>query len=248
MIYDDTNIEGRNPVAEAFRSGRTVDKLFVQKGLTDGPVNTIIRMAKKADTIIKYVPKELLDKMSGTGKHQGVIAQCAAYRYSTVEEILENAASRNEDPFVILLDGIEDPHNLGAIIRTANVSGAHGVIITKNRSAGITPVAAKSSAGAVAFTPVARVTNLTNTIEYLKEKGLWIACADMDGTSLYETDLKGPLGLVIGFEGKGVSRLVREHSDMVVSIPMKGDIDSLNASVAAGVISYEIYRQRYAGN
>ena len=247
IIYENSQIEGRNPVAEAFRSGRTVEKLFVLKGANDGPVNTIIRMAKKGDTVIRFVSKDILDKMSETGSHQGVIARCSAYRYFDVDEILERAAAKGEDPFVLLLDGIEDPHNLGAIIRTANVSGAHGVIITKNRSCGITPTVVKTSAGSVSFTPVARVTNLSNTIEYLKEKGLWIACADMDGANLYETDLRGPLGLVIGFEGKGVSRLVREHCDIVVSIPMKGDIDSLNASVAAGVISYEVYRQRYAG-
>ena len=237
-------VEGRNAVIEAFRSGKTVDKLFVLASSQDGPIRTIIREAKKHDTIINYVEKERLDELSTTGKHQGVIAYAAAYEYATVEEILDNARQKGEAPFLFLLDNIEDPHNLGAIIRTANLAGAHGVIVPKNRAAGLTAVVAKTSAGALNFTPVARVTNLAKTIEELKKEGIWFVCADMGGTTMYDLNLKGPIGLVIGNEGEGVGRLVKEKCDMVASIPMKGDIDSLNASVAAGVLAYEIVRQR----
>ena len=237
-------IEGRNAVLEAFRSGKCVDKLFILDGCQDGPVRTIAREARKHDTIVKFVPKERLDSMSETGAHQGVIAQVAAYDYSTVEDILKKAEDKGEPPFIILLDNIEDPHNLGAIIRTANLAGAHGVIIPKNRAAGLTATVARTSAGALNYTPVAKVTNLAKTIEDLKKEGLWFVCADMGGTTMYNLDLKGPIGLVIGNEGEGVGRLVKEKCDMVASIPMKGDIDSLNASVAAGVLAYEIVRQR----
>ncbi|MCI5649333.1 MAG: 23S rRNA (guanosine(2251)-2'-O)-methyltransferase RlmB [Fusicatenibacter sp.] len=237
-------IEGRNAVIEAFRSGKSVDKLYVMPGSQDGPVRTILREAKKHDTIINYVGKERLDTMSATGKHQGVIAQVASYSYSTVEEILERAREKGEAPFLILLDGIEDPHNLGAIIRTANLAGAHGVIIPKHRAVGLTATVAKTSAGAVNYTPVAKVTNLAQTMENLKKEGIWFVCADMNGQSMYDLDLKGPIGLVIGNEGDGVSRLVKEKCDFIATIPMKGDIDSLNASVAAGILSYEIVRQR----
>ena len=237
-------IEGRNAVLEAFRSGKCVDKLFILDGCQDGPVRTIAREARKHDTIVKFVPKERLDSMSETGAHQGVIAQVAAYDYSTVEDILKKAEDKGEPPFIILLDNIEDPHNLGAIIRTANLAGAHGVIIPKNRAAGLTATVARTSAGALNYTPVAKVTNLAKTIEDLKKEGLWFVCADMGGTTMYDLDLKGPIGLVIGNEGEGVGRLVKEKCDMVASIPMKGDIDSLNASVAAGVLAYEIVRQR----
>ena len=182
--------------------------------------------------------------MSETGSHQGVIASVSAYEYGTVEQMLAAAAEKGEDPFLILLDGIEDPHNLGAILRTANLAGAHGVIIPKDRAVGLTAIAAKTSAGAVNYTPVARVTNLNRTIRELKEKGLWFVCADMDGEVMYRQNLKGPIGLVIGSEGNGVSRLVRESCDLVTRIPMDGDIDSLNASVAAGVLAFEIVRQR----
>ena len=205
---------------------------------------TIRREAKKHDTIIRYVTRERLDQMSGTGKHQGVIAMAAAYEYATVEDILQAAKAKQEPPFVILLDNIEDPHNLGAIIRTANLAGAHGVIIPKNRAVGLTAGVARASAGALNYTPVAKVTNLAKTIEELKKQGLWFVCADMGGTSMYELDMKGPVGLVIGSEGEGVGRLVKEKCDMVAAIPMKGNIDSLNASVAAGVLAYEILRQR----
>ena len=237
-------IEGRNAVIEAFRSGRCVDKLFVLNGCQDGPIRTIVREAGKHDTILKFVSKERLDQMSETGTHQGVIAEVASYEYSTVDDILKKAEEKGEPPFIFLLDNIEDPHNLGAIIRTANLAGAHGVIIGKNRAVGLTAVVAKASAGAINYTPVAKVTNLGHTIEQLKERGIWFVCADMDGTTMYDLDLKGPIGLVIGNEGSGVSRLVREKCDFVASIPTNGDIDSLNASVAAGVLGFEIVRQR----
>ena len=237
-------IEGRNAVLEAFRSGMPIDKLYVLDGCQDGPVRTIVREARKHDTIIHFVEKERLSQLSVTGKHQGVIACAAAYEYSEVEDMLKLAEEKGEDPFLILLDNIEDPHNLGAIIRTANLAGAHGVIIPKRRAVGLTATVAKTSAGALNYTPVAKVTNLTKTMEELKEKGLWFVCADMGGTSYYDLDLKGPIGLVIGNEGEGVSRLVKENCDYVASIPMKGDIDSLNASVAAGILAFEISRQR----
>ena len=237
-------IEGRNAVLEAFRSGKCVDKLFVLDGCQDGPVRTIAREARKTDTIINYVTKERLDQLSETHAHQGVIAQVAAYDYSTVDEILAKAEAKGEAPFLILLDNVEDPHNLGAIIRTANLAGAHGVIIPKRRAVGLTSTVAKTSAGAINYTPVAKVTNIVRTIEELKEKGIWFVCADMGGEIMYDLDLTGPMGLVIGNEGEGVSRLVREACDFTASIPMKGDIDSLNASVAAGVLAYEIVRQR----
>lgn len=237
-------IEGRNAVLEAFRSGKPIDKLYVLDGCQDGPVRTIVREARKHDTLIQFVEKERLSQLSATGKHQGVIALAAAYEYSEVEDMLELARERGEDPFLILLDNIEDPHNLGAIIRTANLAGAHGVIIPKRRAVGLTATVAKTSAGALNYTPVAKVTNMTRTMEELKEKGLWFVCADMGGSSMYDLNLKGPIGLVIGNEGEGVSRLVKDHCDYIASIPMKGDIDSLNASVAAGVLAYEIVRQR----
>ena len=240
-------IEGRNAVLEAFRSGKPVDKLFVLDGCQDGPVRTIVREAKKHDTIIQFVEKERLSQLSETGKHQGVVAFAAAYEYAEVEDMLELARQKGEDPFLILLDNIEDPHNLGAIIRTANLAGAHGVIIPKRRAVGLTATVAKTSAGALNYTPVAKVTNLVKTMEELKERGLWFVCADMGGESMYGLNLKGPIGLVIGSEGEGVGRLVKETCDFVAGIPMRGDIDSLNASVAAGVLAYEIVRQRLEG-
>ena len=237
-------IEGRNAVLEALRSGKPVDKLFVLDGCQDGPVRTIVREAKKHDTLVQFVDKERLTQLSQTGRHQGVIAYTAAYEYAQVEDMLALAKERGEDPFLILLDDIEDPHNLGAIIRTANLAGAHGVIIPKRRAVGLTATVAKTSAGAINYTPVAKVTNLTKTMKELKEKGLWFVCADMGGETMYKLNLTGPIGLVIGNEGEGVSRLVKETCDFVASIPMKGDIDSLNASVATGVLAYEIVRQR----
>ena len=244
MRYEEFTIEGRNAVIEAYRAGRPIDKLFILDGCQDGPILTIKREAKAKQTPVKFVTKERLDQLSETGKQQGVIAYAAAYEYATVEEILDNARQKGEAPFLFLLDNIEDPHNLGAIIRTANLAGAHGVIVPKNRAAGLTAVVAKTSAGALNFTPVARVTNLAKTIEELKKEGIWFVCADMGGTTMYDLNLKGPIGLVIGNEGEGVGRLVKEKCDMIASIPMKGDIDSLNASVAAGVLAYEIVRQR----
>ena len=237
-------IEGRNAVLEAFRAGKSVDKLFLLDGCQDGPVRTIAREARKKDTIIQYVSKERLNQLSETGLHQGVIAQVASYEYASVEDILAKAEEKGEAPFIFVLDNIEDPHNLGAIIRTANLAGAHGVIIPKRRAAGLTSVVARTSAGALNYTPVAKVTNIAKTIEELKEKGIWFACADMGGETMYRLNLTGPIGLVIGNEGEGVSRLVKEKCDFVASIPMKGDIDSLNASVAAGVLAFEIVRQR----
>lgn len=240
----ENKIEGRNAVLEALRAGKPIDKLYVLDGCPDGPVRTIIREAKKGDTIINYVKKERLDQLSETGHHQGVIAMAASYEYATVEDILEKAREKGEAPFIFVLDNIEDPHNLGAMIRTANLAGAHGVIIPKRRAVGLTPTVACTSAGAINYTPVAKVTNLKQTMEQLKKEGMWFVCADMDGTSYYQMDLKGPMGLVIGNEGEGVSRLIKETCDFVASIPMKGDIDSLNASVAAGVLAFEIARQR----
>lgn len=239
-------IEGRNPVIEALRAGKSIDKLFILDGCNDGPVMTIKREAKKKDIFVKYVNKERLDQLSETGKHQGVIAYSAAYEYSDIEDIFELAKRKGEDVFVIVLDNIEDPHNLGAIIRTANLAGAHGVIIPKNRAVGLTSTVARTSAGALNYTPVVKVTNISQTIEELKKRGLWFACADMDGDTMYSLNLTGPIGLVIGNEGEGVSRLVKEKCDFVASIPMKGDIDSLNASVATGVLAFEIVRQRLA--
>ncbi len=244
MEVNEFKIEGRNAVIEAFRSGKTIDRLFILDGCQDGPILTIKREARKQDTLIKYVEKERLDQMSETGKHQGVIAVMAAYEYSELEDIFKKAGEKGEDPFVIILDNIEDPHNLGAIIRTANLAGAHGVIIPKNRAVGLTATVARTSAGALNYTPVVKVTNLNRTIEELKERGLWFVCADMDGEVMYDLNLKGPIGLVIGSEGEGVGRLVKEKCDYIASIPMKGDIDSLNASVACGVLAYEIVGQR----
>lgn len=244
MRDDDSVIEGINVVLEAFRSGRTIDRLFVQDGLTDGPVRTIVREAKKQKVVIDFVNKDRLDEMSKTGHHQGVIAYTAAYSYSTIDDMFALAKERDEDPFFIILDEIEDPHNIGAIIRTAEVAGAHGVILPQRRSPGLTATVAKASAGALNFLPVAKVTNINQTIEELKQRGMWFVCADMGGTNMYDLNLTGPIGLVIGNEGSGVGSLVKKNCDMVASIPMKGQIDSLNASVACAVLTYEIVRQR----
>jgi 23S rRNA (guanosine2251-2'-O)-methyltransferase len=244
MRYEEFTLEGRNAVLEAFRSGKTIDRLFIQEGSQDGPIKSILREAKKADTIVTFVKKERLDQLSPNGKHQGVIAYCAAYEYAQVDDILNAAKERGEDPFIILLDNIEDPHNLGAMIRTAHQAGAHGIIIPKRRAVGLTATVAKTSAGAINYLPVAKVTNLSNTIVELKEKGLWFVCADMDGELMYKMNLKGPIGLVIGSEGEGVGRLVKEKCDFVAKIPMFGKVDSLNASVAMGILAYEIVRQR----
>ncbi len=244
MRYEEFTIEGRNAVLEAFRAKKTIDKLFVLDGCQDGPIRSITREARKQDTIINYVSKERLNQLSETGNHQGVIAYAAAYEYAEINDMFRLEEEKGEAPFIFFLDGIEDPHNLGAIIRTANLAGAHGVVIPKRRAVGLTATVAKTSAGALNYTPVAKVTNMANTIEELKEKGMWFVCADMGGETMYKLNLTGPIGLVVGNEGEGVSRLVKEKCDMVASIPMKGDIDSLNASVATGVLAYEIVRQR----
>ncbi len=241
---DSSQIEGRNAVLEAMRAGQTIERIYVLDGCNDGPVATIKREAKKRDIYIKYVDKQRLDHMSETGNHQGVIAEAAFKAYALVDDILKKAKDKGEDPFIFILDGIEDPHNLGAIIRTANVCGAHGVIIPKDRACGLTATVARASAGALAHTLIARVTNISRTIEDLKKEGLWFVCADMGGEEMYSLNLKGSIGLVIGNEGSGVSRLVREKCDMTAAIPMSGDIDSLNASVAAGILAYEVVRQR----
>ena len=244
MRNEESIIEGRNAVLEAIRSGKTIDKIFVLENSVDGPTRTILREADKNKIQVNRVSKERLDQITTTGKHQGVIAYAAAFDYSTVDDILATAKEKGEDPFVFILDEIEDPHNLGAIIRTANLAGAHGVIIPKHRAVGLTATVVKASAGALNYTPVAKVTNISKTIEALKEEGLWFVCADMGGTTMYDLNLKGPIGVVIGNEGSGVSDLVKKNCDMIASIPMKGDIDSLNASVAAGVLAYEVVRQR----
>ncbi|MCR4673526.1 MAG: 23S rRNA (guanosine(2251)-2'-O)-methyltransferase RlmB [Lachnospiraceae bacterium] len=244
MRNESSMIEGRNAVLEALRSDTVIDKIFVLDGSSDGPIRSIVREAKKQNIMIDFVKKERLDQISDTGKHQGAIAYIAAYEYATVDDILEVAKEKNEDPFIFILDGIEDPHNLGAMIRTANLAGAHGVIIPNRRAVGLTATVAKASAGAINYTKVAKVTNINQTIEALKEVGLWFVCADMDGEEMYRLNLKGPIGLVIGNEGEGVSSLTKKKCDFVASIPMKGDIDSLNASVACGVLAYEIVRQR----
>ena len=243
-MENESRLEGRHSVMEAFRAGKLIEKLFVLKGCKDGPVLSILREAKKAGTLVDFVPKERLDHMSESGKHQGVVAVLSAFEYSTVEDMFVLAEERGEEPFIFLLDGIEDPHNLGEIIRTANLAGAHGVIIPKRRAVGLTPTVVKASAGAVHYTPVAKVTNLSAEMEQLKERGMWFVCGDMDGEVMYHQNLKGSIGLVVGNEGSGVSRLVKEHCDYVARIPMAGDIDSLNASVAAGVLAFEIVRQR----
>ena len=237
-------IEGRNAVREALKAGRTLDKLYVQKGLSDAAIREIISEAAGQGIRPFLLEKEKLDELSQTGRHQGVIAETASYEYAEVDDILKAAAEKGEDPFILLLDGIEDPHNLGAILRSAHLAGAHGVIIPKNRAVGLNATVAKVSAGAVNYIPVARVTNLSRTMEELKQKGLWFVCADMDGEVMYRQNLTGPIGLVIGSEGDGVSALVRKHCDFITRIPMSGRIDSLNASVAAGILAFEIVRQR----
>lgn len=243
MSYEEYLLAGRNAVLEALRAGKPIDKIFILDGCQDGPIRTIVREAKKTDAVLNFVEKERLDQLTNE-HHQGVVAMAAAYEYAQLDDLFRKAEEKNEDPFFILLDGIEDPHNLGAIIRTANLAGAHGVIIPKRRAVGLTSTVAKTSAGAINYTPVVKVTNLSKTMEELKERGLWFVCADMEGEVMYRRNLTGPIGLVIGNEGSGVSRLVKERCDYIASIPMNGDIDSLNASVAAGVLAYEIVRQR----
>lgn len=243
---EDTVI-GRNPVLEAIKSGRPIDKILIKKGKYEGSMVPLIKKAKEMGIIIQETDRAKLDAVAQGENHQGVIAYVSAHSYVSVDDILKNAEDKGEAPFVIICDKITDPHNLGAIIRTANCVGAHGVIIPKRSSAGINSTVAKTSAGAVEYTGVAKVTNIADTIDKLKKKGLWIAAADMDGESMYKTDLKGALGIVVGSEGSGVSRLVKEKCDFIISIPMYGEINSLNASVAAGVVMYEAVRQRNNG-
>lgn len=237
-------IEGRNPVLEALKSGRAIDKLFIQKGASEGSIRQIIAIAKDKNILIKEVDKRKLDGLSTTQGHQGVIASAALYKYYDLDEILQIAAKKNEDPFIIVLDEITDNNNLGSILRIADGAGAHGIIIPKRRSATLTPVIAKTSAGAIEYVPVSKVTNLTQTMQYLKKKGLWIVGADMSGDTYYNKDFSGPIALVIGSEGEGMGRLVKENCDYLVSVPMKGNIDSLNAAVSTAVIAYEVTKQR----
>lgn len=239
-------IIGRNPVIEALKSGRSIDKLLVAKG-AEGSIKKIIGMAKEQGVPVTYAEKTALDRQSGGGVHQGVIAQVPSYEYAEVEDILARAEASGEPPFIIILDNLEDPHNLGAIIRTAEAAGAHGIIIPKRKAVGITEVAAKASAGAVEYMPVAKVPNVAQAIDALKEKGVWVAACDMGDKPYYETDLRGSIALVIGSEGSGISRLVREKCDFTASIPMLGHITSLNASNAAAILIYEIRRQRKLG-
>lgn len=242
---DETRLEGRNAVLEALKSGRTIDKLFILKGEREGSLQRIFAMARDSKVVISEVERSKLDAMSQTGAHQGVIAQCSAVEYCEIEDILAFAREKGEKPFVILCDEINDPHNLGAIIRSANGAGAHGIIIPKRRSVGITAVVAKSAAGAVEHARIARVSNLDNAIEQLKKEGLWVFGADMDGQDdYYKMDLTGPIALVVGSEGFGIGSLTKKKCDFLVKIPMRGEITSLNASVAAGILMYEIVRQR----
>lgn len=239
-------IEGRNPVLEALKSGREIDKLFVQKGVGEGSIRQIIAIAREKKILIKEVDKAKLDALSATRNHQGVIASAALYKYYDVDDILNIAKEKGEDPFVVILDEITDNNNLGSILRTADAAGVHGIIIPKRRAVGLTPAVAKISAGAIEYVPVAKVTNLNQTIEYLKKAGLWIVGAEMSGETYYDKDMTGPVALVIGSEGEGLGRLVKENCDFLVSIPMKGKISSLNAAVSAAIILFEIQKQRTA--
>jgi 23S rRNA (guanosine2251-2'-O)-methyltransferase len=247
MRLSEDILQGKHPVLEAFRAKRTVEKLFVQKGNADNILREILSNAKKTDAVISFVEKVRLDEMSPDGKHQGVIAYTSEYKYAEVPDILAAAREKDEPPFILLLDSIQDPHNLGAMIRTAYLAGMHGVIIPERRSAGLTATVGKASAGAVNYIPIARCVNLTATIKDLKKEGLWFACADMGGELMYRAKLTGALGVVIGSEGEGVGRLVKEACDFHVSIPMFGQIEALNASVAMGVLVYEIVRQKTYG-
>ncbi len=242
--FNENQLEGRNAILEVLKSGRDVEKILVQKGNVEGTIKRIVGMAKEKGIVIQEVARQKLDEISQTKNHQGVIALVSAHNYVEVSEIVERAREKGEDPFIIILDGITDPHNFGAILRTAETAGAHGVIIPKRRSVGLTATVGKTSAGAIEYVPVAKVTNIVSTMEYLKKENIWIACSDMRGTDYFEQDMKGGIALVIGSEGEGVSRLVKENCDFTVSIPMYGKISSLNASVAAGLLMYEVVRQR----
>lgn len=242
--YDENLIEGRNPVIEALKSGRAIDVLFIQRGQVEGSIRQIIAKAREKNILIKEVDKAKLDRISVTKRHQGVIASAAMYKYYDLDELLQIAKDKGEDPFIVILDEITDPQNLGSILRSCDGAGVHGVIIQKRRSAGLTPIVGKTSAGAVEYVPVSKVNNINQAILYLKDKGLWIAGAHTEGKPYYKTDLTGPLGLVIGSEGKGLSRLVKENCDYTVNIPMLGRISSLNAAVSAAILMFEIQKQR----
>ncbi|MFC0190590.1 23S rRNA (guanosine(2251)-2'-O)-methyltransferase RlmB [Fictibacillus aquaticus] len=246
MSENEEFIIGRNPVLETLRSGREINKIFVGEGSQKGPVSQVVQLAKKNNVLVSFVPKQKLDLLSDGGNHQGVVAAVAAYEYADIEDLFKRAEEKNEDPFFLILDEIEDPHNLGSIIRTADAVGAHGVIIPKRRAVGLTATVAKTSTGAIEYIPVVRVTNIVQTMNELKERGIWFAGADMKGKEDYRQakwDL--PLGLVIGSEGKGIGRLVKETCDFLVQLPMEGKVTSLNASVAAGLLMYEVYRSRH---
>ncbi len=245
--HGENQLEGRNAILEVLRSGRDIEKIMVARGNVEGTIKRIVAMAAEKGVVIQEVSRQKLDEISQTKNHQGVIAIVSAHNYVEVDDILAVAKERQEDPFLLLLDGITDPHNLGAILRTAECAGVHGVVIPKRRSVGLNATVGKTSAGALEYMPVARVTNIVKTMEYLKKQGLWIACADMKGLDHFDTNMKGALALVIGSEGDGVSRLVKENCDFTVSIPMYGKISSLNASVAAGLLMYEVVRQRKFG-
>ena len=240
-------IEGRNPVIEAIKSDRQIDKIMISNSSKEGSIKKVIALAKEKNIIIQYVDKNKLDEISQSHSHQGVIAKVSEYKYFELDEVIENIKSKSEEAFIIILDEITDPHNFGSIIRTADAVGAHAIIVPKRRSVHITPIVAKSSAGAVEYVPICKVTNIVNTIKKLKQEGLWIAAADMDGQVFYEQNLKGPLGVVIGSEGFGISRLVKENCDFTVKMPMIGNVTSLNASVAGGILLYEVFRQRNNG-
>jgi 23S rRNA (guanosine2251-2'-O)-methyltransferase len=238
-------IEGRNAVIEALRSGRTIENILIAKGDREGAVNLITALAKEKGVVIKEVDRRKLDSMSSTASHQGVIAQTSPYSYCEVEDIIQDAKDKGEDPFIIILDEIEDPHNLGSIIRTAEVCGAHGIVIPKRRNVGVTAAVYKSSVGAVEYVKIAKVTNVNKVIDQLKNQGVWVYGADMDGEEYcYQANLKGSVALVIGSEGRGISRLTKEKCDKLIKIPMRGNVNSLNASVAAGIIMYEVLKSR----
>ncbi len=242
--YNENQVEGRNAVLEVLKSGRDIEKILVARGNLEGTIRRISAMAAERGIVVQQTDRKRIDEISQTKNHQGVVAFTSAHKYSEIEDIIKLANDKGEAPFIIILDGITDPHNFGAILRTVEASGAHGVIIPKRRAVGLTATVSKTSAGAIEYVPVAKAVNISVAIDELKKEGLWVACADMDGDEYFEADLKGPLALVIGSEGEGVSRLVKEHCDFTVSIPMKGRISSLNASVAAGLLMYEVVRQR----
>ncbi|MCK6255171.1 23S rRNA (guanosine(2251)-2'-O)-methyltransferase RlmB [Fictibacillus sp. KIGAM418] len=239
-------IIGRNPVLEVLRAGRDINKIFVGEGSQKGPVSQVIHMAKENNVLVQFVPKRKLDLLSDGGNHQGVIAAVAAYEYAEIDDLFKKAEEKGEEPFFIILDEIEDPHNLGSIMRTADAAGAHGIIIPKRRAVGLTAAVAKASTGAIEYIPVVRVTNIVQTMKELKERGIWFVGADMKGKEDYrEAGLDMPIGLVIGSEGKGMGRLVKDTCDFLVRLPMEGKVTSLNASVAAGLLLYEVYRKRH---